>query len=254
MSKYFNFVSVELQSKLAQVRSYITKHNPTIGVLTEEILRDFLKNHLPKLVSVEQGFVMSRDGEISKQCDILVYDSQAYAPFFRVNDIVVVPSESVIAVIEVKTTITKQIFHGVIDYFSSFDYMENARTYLFIFNSSPLESLKGYFDSYHHQGEYQLFDHDTFQYLPDEITGIDSSFHLKKAAVITDRDMIGYDSWFYEDSEGSEIDALEHFYLSVYSHVESYIEGQFGISIPTKRRNYHVMSAKSIFAIQLFDM
>ena len=121
MSKYFNFVSAELQSKLAQVRSYITKHNPTIGVLTEEILRDFLKNHLPNLVSVEQGFVMSRDGEISKQCDILVYDSQTYAPFFRVNDIVVVPSESVIAVIEVKTTITKQIFHGVIDYFSSFN-------------------------------------------------------------------------------------------------------------------------------------
>lgn len=254
MSKYFNFVSAELLSKLGQVRLYITKHNPTIGVLTEEILRDFLKNHLPKLVGVEQGFVMSRDGEVSKQCDILVYDSQTYAPFYRVNGIVVVPAESVIAVIEVKTTITKKIFHGVVDYFSNFGCLKNAKTYLFIFNSSPLDSLKRYFDSYPHQGGYQFFDHDTFQYLPDEITGIDSSFHLKKAAVIAGRDMIGYDSWFYEDAEGAEINALEHFYLSVYSHVESYIEAQFGILIPTKRRSYHEMSAKSIFAIQLFDM
>ncbi len=53
MTNYFELVSQELLGKLAQIRAYITKHNPTIGVLTEEIVRDFLSTHLPNVVSVE---------------------------------------------------------------------------------------------------------------------------------------------------------------------------------------------------------
>ena len=60
-------------------------------------------------VSVEQGFILSQNGKMSKQCDILIYDSHYFAPIYRINDIVVVPSDSVIAIIEVKTTITKKI-------------------------------------------------------------------------------------------------------------------------------------------------
>ncbi len=254
MSNYFEFVSHELLSKLAQVKSYITKHNPTIGVLTEEIIRDFLKTHLPKLVSIEQGFILNKNGNLSRQCDILIYDSQSYAPFFRINNIVVVPAESVLAVIEIKTTINKQIFHGVIDYFKSFDYLENARTYLFIFNSSTIDKIDSYFHSYKHEGDYQFFDHDTFQLLPDEITGINESFHLKKDYVILDRDTIGYSSWFYEDSEGLDINALQQFYLSLYSLVESYIESNFKKIKIENRSNYYKMKLKSILAIELFDM
>ncbi|MFC6673699.1 DUF6602 domain-containing protein [Marinobacterium aestuariivivens] len=254
MSNYFEFVSQELLIKLAQVKSYITKHNPTIGVLTEEILRGFLKDHLPQLVSVEQGFIINDKGELSKQCDILIYDSQLFAPLYRVNDIVVVPSESVLAVIEVKTTINKNIFHKVIDYFKSFDYLPNAKTYLFIFNSNSIEKIGDYFHSYEHKGSYQLFDHDTYQYLPDEITGINESFHLCKDSVITNTDMIGYSSWFYEDSKGSEINALQHFYSSIRRVVDSYIEKNYR-SVNFKEKNdYRDLKLKSIFAIELFDM
>ena len=92
MSNYFELVSQELLSNLAQVKVYMKKHNPTIGILIEEILRDFFRNHLPKIVSVEQGFILNSDGKLSKQCDIIVYDSQMYSPFYRINDIVVVPA------------------------------------------------------------------------------------------------------------------------------------------------------------------
>ncbi|ADC62052.1 DUF6602 domain-containing protein [Allochromatium vinosum] len=205
------------------VKSYVTKHNPTIGVLTEEIIRSFLKSHLPNLVSVEQGFVINEKGELSKQCDILIYDSQSYAPLYRINDIVIVPSESVLAVIEVKTTINKKFFHGAIDFFKSFDCLPNAKKYLFIFNSKNIKDIGSYLHSYKHEGDYQLFDHDSFQFLPDEITGINKSYHLRKDGVIACSDMIGYSSWFYEDLEGSEINALQHFYSSVSSLTESYI-------------------------------
>lgn len=254
MSNYFGFVSHELLSKLAQVKSYITKHNPTVGILTEEVLRNFLRDYLPKIVSVEQGFILNGNGELSKQCDILIYNSQTYAPFYRVNDIVVVPSESVIAVIEVKTTINRKIFHDAIDYFQSLPYLENAKKYLFIFNSSTLGKIRSYFHSYKHKGDYQSFDHDTYQLLPDEITGINSSFHLKKDYIDTGSDMFGYSSLFYEDSEGTEINALQHFYLSIYTIVESYIEFNFKKTKTQERSDYYEMKLKSYFAIELFYM
>ncbi|WP_278957049.1 DUF6602 domain-containing protein [Aquipseudomonas alcaligenes] len=254
MSNYFEFVSQELLIKLAQIKSYITKHNPTIGVLTEEILRSFLKDHLPTLVSVEQGFIINAKGELSKQCDILIYDSLSYSPLYRVNDIVVIPSESVLAVIEVKTTINKSIFHKAIDYFKSFDYLPNAKTYLFIFNSNSIKRIGGYFHSFKHEGSYQSFDHDTFQYLPDEITGINESYHLRKDSIITDRDMFGYSSWFYEDSKGSEINALQHFYSSIRTVVDEYIEKHYKNIKSQKQNDHSNLNLKSIFAIELFGM
>lgn len=254
MSNYFELVSRELLIKLAQVKYFITKHNPTIGVLTEEILRDFLKAHLPNFVCVEQGFIMGNDGMLSKQCDILIYDYLSYAPLYRANDIAVVPPESVIAVIEVKTTVNKAIFHNVIDYFKSFDCLPNAKTYLFIFNSNSIDKIGGYLRSYKHEGDYHLFDHDTYQYLPDEITGINESFHLRKDSVVTDKDMIGYSSWFYEDSEGSEINALQNFYESVSEVVDSYIYNNYR-NVKSRSKDFHKdMKLKSIFAIELFDM
>lgn len=62
MVDYFRLVSDELLIKLNQTKQFIRKHNSTIGILTEEILRAFLKTHLPKSVSVEQGFILSQSG------------------------------------------------------------------------------------------------------------------------------------------------------------------------------------------------
>ena len=253
---YFKLVSDELLIKLNQTRQYIKKHNPTIGILTEEILRSFLKTYLPKSVSVEQGFILSEKGEISKQCDILIYDSIFYAPFYRINDIVVVPADSVIAVIEVKTTLTKQIFHQVINYFENISFITSAKKYLFVYNSCDIKNLSGYFHSFKHKGNYQQFDHDTFQFLPDEITGINNSYHLKKDYVVIDRDMMGYSSYFFEDKEGTEISALQIFYTSVYSLIEEYNnENRKHNKSKVDRDSYYEKGKlKSYFAIELFDM
>ncbi len=47
MVKYFQLVTSELLLKLAQVKDLIKRHGPTIGIVTEEILKNFLKTHLP---------------------------------------------------------------------------------------------------------------------------------------------------------------------------------------------------------------
>jgi hypothetical protein len=259
VENYYELVSQELLNKLSQIKLFIKKHNPTIGVLTEEILRDFLRRNLPKIVSVEQGFILTSEGELSKQCDIIIYNSLLYSPFYRINDIIVVPKESVVAVVEVKTTINKKIFHNAIDYFNQISSITPARKYLFIYNSESIVKIDNYFNSYKHQGDYQEFDHDTFQDLPDEITGINESFHLKKDCVITDGDYMGYTSYFYEDREGTEINALLHFYLSIYEEVEAYIQklqlsDKETYGFTPNRSTYYKKSLFRIRAIELFDM
>ncbi|MEX3982821.1 DUF6602 domain-containing protein [Paraburkholderia sp. EG287A] len=267
MSNYFDFVSQELLVKLNQVKAFIKRHNPTIGLLTEEILRDFLRAHLPTIVSVEQGFIIKKSNELSRQCDIIIYDSLLFAPFYRINDVVVVPEEAVLAIIEVKTSITKKIFHDVIGYFSEFKEFHAIKKYLFMFNSIEIERLGEYFRTYKHPGEYQEFDHDTFFDLPDAITGINPSFHLEKDYVISDSDQMGYTSHFFDGMNGAEISALENFFLSVYLVVETHIGARFGqikgsterandhiVHSQVRRSDYHSRTTQSIFAIPLFDM
>lgn len=253
MSEYFNLVSQDLFLKLSQVKHFIKKHNPTIGVLTEEIVKSFLKNHLPKTVNVEQGFIQFKNGEISKQCDIIIYDCHSYSPIYRINDIVIVPSNSVIAVIEIKTTISKTIFHSVIDYYQSFEYLKNAKTYLFIFNAGKRKNISSYFETYKHPGSYQSFDHDTFQKLPDVITGINESYTFKKDLIVTDRDCFGYSYYHYENLDGSEIGALQLFYESIEAHVCRYIEDNYKKIKYEKENNKEKRKIMSIYGIQLFD-
>lgn len=258
MVEYFRFVSQELVLQLNQVKTFIKNHNPTIGILTEEILRSFLRTYLPKGVSVEQGFILNTKGNLSKQCDILIYDSQHYAPFYRINDIVVIPADSVIAIVEVKTTVTKQIFHEVINYFKAFSEISEFKIHkhLFIYKSPTVDRLQAYFLNYKHSGDYQHFDHDTFYALPDTITGINSSYHLRRDYVVFEKDKMGYLSYNYENEKNLEISSLELFYSILYEQIEEYqkqiLSDKFN---PTPRRAYdEYRNIKSISAIELFDM
>lgn len=258
-NEYFRLKAEELLNELSQVRTFIKKHNPTIGILTEEILRKFLITFLPKGVSVEQGFIVGANGELSKQIDIVVYDSHRYAPYYRINDIVVIPSTSVIAIIEVKTTVkSKTAFHEIINYFYSVSKQLHYNTgkYLFIYNSATVGMLESYFHSFKHPGEYQKFDHDTFHYLPDVMTGIDSSYHLKKDYVTFESDKMGYTSYNYIDNTDKDISSLELFYKDVYGKVSNYLTGNVDLT-NSDQSEFNIKNdrtLKSIFAIELFDM
>lgn len=220
--EFFRLKTEELLNQLLQVKTFIKNHNPTIGLLTEEILRQFLSTYLPKGVGVEQGFIIDENSNLSKQIDIIIYDNQLYSPLYRINDIVVVPNKSVLDVIEVKTTVKSQTaFHDIIKYFHSIsqilDYKTKKR--LFIYNSTTTYRFDKYFKNFKHTEEYQEFDHDTFQYLPDTLTGIKSSYHLEKEYVTIEGDMMGYISYNYTDNTNVDISSLELFFKSIYQSI-----------------------------------
>lgn len=84
-------------------------HKYSSGVFREGLIREFLTGVLPKGVSVDSGFIYGFDQiENSKQIDILVWDSLRHGAVYRTREFVIIPPESVIAAISVKTTLNRQ--------------------------------------------------------------------------------------------------------------------------------------------------
>jgi hypothetical protein len=57
-------------------------HPGEFGGLRESLLRHLLRNFLPEEYGVSQGFVVSPDGDISAQCDVVIY-SRRHTPLIR---------------------------------------------------------------------------------------------------------------------------------------------------------------------------
>ncbi|AWK48158.1 DUF6602 domain-containing protein [Bacillus velezensis] len=95
----------KILSELALV--YKLTHNGEKGKEAEEILKNFLKNYLPKKYQVTSGFVHSDLG-ISNQCDILLYDANNYPPLYSGYANQIVHMGSLRAVIECTMKLNKK--------------------------------------------------------------------------------------------------------------------------------------------------
>jgi hypothetical protein len=119
----FDFYSSQAELMLAQYENIKrllgpTTHGTPSSDLCEHLLRAFLRKFLPSTLSVDKGYFYGRsilDGEDTHcpEIDILVHDSQSYAPLYRTGDFVIVQPESVVAMIQVKLALgTAEIEKG----------------------------------------------------------------------------------------------------------------------------------------------
>ena len=113
-------------------------HYPSVGQYKERLLAETISNFLPSTVAVGTGFVLFPHEDtnppaadyhdplnqsafaISRQCDVLVYDTTAHPPIFRDRDFVVLRPDSVRAVIEVKGAISRRQLNETLDSFLDF--------------------------------------------------------------------------------------------------------------------------------------
>lgn len=125
------------------------KQNYTKGILCEEVVRVALREFLPSKIAVAQGFVdTGKEGE-TKQCDILIYDRSQYAPLLEVNDLVILPVDAVLTVIEVKSKLDKRRVESALENVLAVDTLEllrvaRARKYIVAFDSPKLETIAKY--------------------------------------------------------------------------------------------------------------
>jgi len=78
-------------------------HSGEEGRFIEMVLAEYLREKLPTGIGIGGGFIVDVHGKwVSKQIDIILYDSVRFAPVLRYGDAVIVPLESVIGAISVK--------------------------------------------------------------------------------------------------------------------------------------------------------
>ncbi len=100
----------EAAKKLRREFELIRATNPHAGDKgeeTEEILREFLNHHLPQRFRAAEGIIIDNANQISRQTDVIVYDALA-SPVYRYSKkTLILPVDTVAAVIEVKSRLNK---------------------------------------------------------------------------------------------------------------------------------------------------
>ncbi|HEY3311471.1 MAG TPA: DUF6602 domain-containing protein [Anaerolineales bacterium] len=102
------FVAIEARM-LSDFKHFQTQilHYGERGGERETALNHFLELYLPKKYTISSGEIVDIDGKVSHQSDIIIYDSSKCPLLLAGENYRVFPCEPVLAVIEVKSTLTK---------------------------------------------------------------------------------------------------------------------------------------------------
>lgn len=114
-------------------------HEPSLGAYKERLLMNVISQFIPRKYDVGTGFVLfpherqfsgkvpegydvlnRSDHIVSRQCDIIVYDSNEFPVIFKDGDFVVVRPESVRSIIEVKGSLDSTEIDSFMSHFIDF--------------------------------------------------------------------------------------------------------------------------------------
>lgn len=85
------------------------KHWLSVGTYKESLIRRLLRARIPTQFEVGTGFVLAYDDKkrlLSRQIDVLIWDSGQHPALFRDQDFVIIPPEAFRCAIEVKSLLT----------------------------------------------------------------------------------------------------------------------------------------------------
>jgi hypothetical protein len=140
LTTYASLVGQSFSSRLDQLAAVIGDvHHLSLGVYKERLLASVIRSFIPKAFEVGTGFVLfpkerspdkkyrpgfdelnQSDYEVSKQCDILVYDAGTYPTVFQDEGFVVLRPEAVRTVVEVKGMLDNEEIDSVVEHFLDF--------------------------------------------------------------------------------------------------------------------------------------
>lgn len=107
LRQYYSGITRQLRSEVDFINS-LFEHQGIKGEGNELALRDLLVKFIPKQYGVGTGVVVDREGNISRQSDIIIYETQLYPSLLSMSSVHMFPVDLVYATIEIKTTLTAQ--------------------------------------------------------------------------------------------------------------------------------------------------
>ncbi|MFC1980327.1 DUF6602 domain-containing protein, partial [Chloroflexota bacterium] len=109
MDEYYRKIQDKLLIQMGIIDNLLKKQHTRIpSDYYEAIVRDIVRENVPKSFSVSRGIVLNKDGDYSEECDLILYDSAGYDTWFQSGEIVVVSPEAVRVVIEIKRTLNSR--------------------------------------------------------------------------------------------------------------------------------------------------
>ncbi len=105
----YSQISQSMRSSFEESRQL--PHPGEKGRAAELVLRNFLSKHLPKRFEVCSGFILDKEDNVSGQTDVIIYDSLNCPVYSVHDDLRIIPSDNVAAVVEVKSTLRNQDFN-----------------------------------------------------------------------------------------------------------------------------------------------
>lgn len=105
--RYYHAVWARIESEVLAING-LFNHQGVKGSGNERVLLDLLRKFLPKRYAIDTGVVVDRNGNQSKQCDIVIYDALNYPELLSLTSAKFFPVDFVYATIEVKTTLDAQ--------------------------------------------------------------------------------------------------------------------------------------------------
>lgn len=208
-------------SEINSARELLPFHKPSVGYIGESLLIKALKAIVPNEYGVCQGFVRCNDvGNYSHQCDIIIY-KRNQAIFKSFGDIKIVKAESVVSVIEVKSSITANTFRKTMRDFGLLSQLGVLYKYLFVYGPLTRHSIEEWLLSHKSQNLNETinavdvlpYDKPDNKWLPNGIISLKSkSFYTLEITPYDKGDWFGYASYASKDKDDDTISNLQEFF------------------------------------------
>lgn len=141
LSQYYKGILAQLNSEV-QLINRLFSHNGIKGEGNESAIRDLLKKFIPKKYGISSGIVIDRNGNQSKQCDIIIYDNQNYPELLSMSTSKFFPVDLVYVVIEVKTNIDIEKSKLAVENINSVLSLDYIQEYFRLNPTEPLGDIK----------------------------------------------------------------------------------------------------------------
>lgn len=238
---------------MINARKLFTKHKPSIGYVGEFILRQVLKNLLPKGYGICQGFILNNiiknEYKLSTQCDIIIFRKENGSTVYSIGDLKVINASYVIAVIEVKSSLSKDSFLTTLEAFEKFREIGIMHKFVFVFGKLSRISLRRWFFQYKYPKngnedffvtDTELYDWPDIEWLPKAILSLEShNLFVLDHLQDDNNDYVGYASYKIKDKMNKEISCLQQFL----ANVMDLLDGTFEID----RNDYPIINGFSLY-------
>lgn len=222
LEQYYRRQAAKLLKNLSIGRKWLSIHKASLGAYSEHILIQLIKDLIPDEYDSCQGFVTDGN-KTSKQCDVIIY-RKGKSIVRSFGSIKFIKAESVVAVVEVKSSVQEKTFHSTLEAFEKLQTLGVVNTFLFVYNSLSKNSILKWLFSYKLKdsdteigiSETYLYDWSDKNWLPNAILSLNSeSLYSQEYAPYDDGDWFGYSTYSFFDGNDTAVSCLQEFLMCI---------------------------------------